>query len=1776
MIGEIIEKYDTYQEKIYKQVIEKIGENNPFSEQEWEEYLTELGKKKDIDKLFLWKKKVLCEWRIKLIEQKLYQGYGSSAFFQTINNEIASQAKHYNDLDYSDEYRYLEPVDKKLDRLGIHGSDYWKKWIRDSAKLEVEWKWASEKKNEERDQQGRADHIEKCLESEEFQKSDEEWAQEVFKKARNYYQILEIPVGLLSPTDPFPGEKVSISAVKKVLNKLNLFFHPDKGECQDWSEEFKKQVFNKIQEANRCLSNPHNKQKYDFYLYEVAENETTNKFFTPNKKDLEEFEKLSGIVANEELVQKFTVLLHEELQAREISQTELNEYYQRLYGESLPEFEEEVKSYLNKPLQDLRRFVGIRLSNIKDAWWKEQKFKTTGVWEEIKKRLDDKKYLETKPTLTKEELDNHQGEDFYDQVLKETRAKFFELITGFHRKKPYETVPDLELITEKLKKRILNKRKCKEKLITELEKYLKKGNEITDFEAGKKYRDEFKDYLNSINTSVDYEIKTISKFIYEDNKEKVENLISHLQNLRDEEVTENNDFDYGETPISEPEKKGFIDYLDKVLCEVVRPGTIKTPTNLRKIKNDLSLEYDYKSELEKVNFKEEAEGVRIKALKNIGEKIATQGGSDTDLVNKIKTVNKNFIQKLIQEIEQEGKVKWADLSEENRKSLTRGWGEKLASPGFAKEAVKQKRKILASLTEEETNEDNKAEKLAAERERKEKERIELLRKSAIEVIKKHWENKRNAGRLKGKSLTGILGANWETDFLTIKEEREIKIKEKESVDKVNEVAKLEQEELEREQTRQAEAKLEIENKFNRENAILEVNTYWKDNKKGEEINGQTIVGVLGENWESDLKNKLGKEQINQEKERLIDLIIKAKESEKKKFSLLWENAIKEIVSYWDGQQVDKTIEQILTTDWQNKIKKKDTGEKISLEVEHLKEKIRNEKEKEIAKLKVEQDLKNVCGTKIRELKSYCDSKEVNSKHRKIIFGKTWRTTIFRSQKKVEKIEEECKRLISLVDEMVGWRKEAIQEVENYLKNKQEAGLLQEIAVNNLIAIKEKTKKVINGNCIKEKIKEEKSNFISLVDKEIEREKKVREETAQKLADCRKKAIELIDSYWAEKIVEGIGSGRYVKNKDGVLGSDWKEKFRNFDTAKKIEKEKERLVDLIDIEEWCRKTIKAVRKHWRKNEKEGGKINWQSRENLLTENWKEKIANKSNRSEIKAEEKRMIELIDKNRQVEKIKEEVIKEVENYWNSKSEDGKVNGKLIGEVLGSENWKEDIQYEVNETEIKNWQDKFINKIKSAENEEASDLRGKSKQEKKLSKHLKILWNGDKTKSSSNMFGRGGSYKQDVEKWFEELITFFNDSVSSEKKMIFLTNIVKVKLRKEKSELITDNKEEAKLKEDLRNNFYFKSIDWEKEDEIVSQYLQKIVNNIKEKKVLKIQNNFRGSEARKKFKKLREDAKNAEASKWDRIKNGIGTEKILNRLVNGGHWEQEIKELKEWLLMGSNKNSVALQTRRENRYKEVERIINEQVEKWDQLDSQIKEEKILTRLASGDYWDNQIKTQLEADYLTNSNKNSVALQTRRENRYKEVEKEITELEKMKKSNVNSLLEKSKKLAAETKSLPKEVKNILEVFKAKIEELSAKKEKKSISDKELEVENLIMKSSVELVKKIEKVEESIKLVQEISKIYLEKKEVSEEEVQIWNAELKKLESSEKVALHLEKMIEKVQIRQNRIQPSVTKNIPDWIKIGGLVLGVGTLVVLVGWISQKRLSKKQVNTNKKTY
>ncbi|KLL02041.1 MAG: hypothetical protein MRERC_5c067 [Mycoplasmataceae bacterium RC_NB112A] len=1451
---------EQFQNEILNEVKNKIGENNPFSSDEWNTYVEKLNKIEDVDDLFPWKDEVLFEWKMKLIKQKIYQGYGHSAFMRLLNEEISRKSEHYEVEEAMNEWGY-ESMDKKLNRLNIRGSDYWEKWIMNCDEM-GEWGYYGGNKKERRER--RAEFIEKCLNEKEFQKSEEEWARETLKKARNYYEILEISIEHPSLDNPFPGQAIEFETTRKILRKLNLDFHPDKGGYKNFNKELKKEIFAKIQEVSGCLNDLHNKQKYDLYLYQRAENETTNQLYTPNKKEEEEFEELKGLVPNEELIRKFVNLLHNELKKEGVTWEELNEYYKRIHGEDLKDFEQEIRKYsVGKSLQALRSFVGSRLGIIEEALWEEKKFRSIGVWEDVRKRMDDKKYLGNEPLLNEEELDNHQEENFYEQVLKETRTKFFELTTGFHRKKPYETVSDLELITEKLKRRILDKRRRKRELIKKLEEYLEKSTEITEFEEGKKYREDFKNYLDSIITNTNYETRTIGKAVQEDNKEKIEGLIFRLENLEKEEETIENTEEtlLSRTPINETEKKEFIEYLDKILCEIVRPGTIRTPSNLKKIKSDLSLEYDYKSELESVNFKEEAESVRIQAFKNIEEKIATQGGSDTDLREKIKKINVNFIGKLKQEIEREGKVDWSDLPDKTRNSLMKGWGEKLFSSGFAKEATKRKRDILKNLGKSDESNNNE-----------ENDDLMSKKNSLISLIRTYWKNnqveKNEDGEINGKKKEQVIGNDWEEMIKVKTDEKEIeKIWKgwKKLIDEEKNKENSERERLIKEQEmaeaaeRERQEKLEQERETNYDNLLIEIKnvaTVEAVDNLTERVSSFNYDGLSsGKNF-----NTLQKIQ-NQRKAEI------------------WrEAAVKVVEDYWidnqdDRQKVnEKVITEVLKKNWENIFLAEESEEKINEKRDELIFLIKNakdtEKKREGAAVVLQSALrsrrekfKNVV---IDEIISYWNTQKrkdntINGKNQIQILGGNWKKN-FSSFNTLKKISEEKSRLISLIDSRKDIEKlvieEAINSVNNYWNdNTDTAGKINGESKEKILG--NEWKKFFWEEVLITELTTEKEKLIEKINN-AKSEEKIKREKKEKIENCRKQAIRNINDYWTEKVGEK-NEKINDKNKNNVLGSDWENEIKDLKDEIEISQKSSELKVLIneEIEDWRKKAINEVKKYW-KDKQDNKKINWRVREYFFTKKWKENFGEK--KSEINAEKERLIRLMNENKRVEKIKLETIEKIENIWGSKSdENNKINGKFLNKVLG-ERWKEDIQNETDETRIENWEHKFINEIKNTETKKPDNLRNKSGKEKYLGEHLKLILNKERTHASSNKTLlhplRAGSFEEDVEKWFEELISFFNDNIRGEEKDEFLKEIsgesfvpahlIKEKLAKEKINIIGIGKKEEKLKEDLSNNYFFKKIGREKEDKIIIKYLQEIAKIIKEQAEIKAEKTLKNLLGRK------------------------------------------------------------------------------------------------------------------------------------------------------------------------------------------------------------------------------------------------------------------------------------------------------------------------------------------
>jgi hypothetical protein len=75
------------------------------------------------------------------------------------------------------------------------------------------------------------------------------------------------------------------------------------------------------------------------------------------------------------------------------------------------------------------------------------------------------------------------------------------------------------------------------------------------------------------------------------------------------------------------------------------PGTFN-PSNLARIKKNYGLELDYQTGLKEVKNKGDAEILRANLVKEVCMKIGGGGGSDDELEEKIRNINREFINAL--------------------------------------------------------------------------------------------------------------------------------------------------------------------------------------------------------------------------------------------------------------------------------------------------------------------------------------------------------------------------------------------------------------------------------------------------------------------------------------------------------------------------------------------------------------------------------------------------------------------------------------------------------------------------------------------------------------------------------------------------------------------------------------------------------------------------------------------------------------------------------------------------------------------------------------------------------------------------------------------------------------------------------------------------------------------------------------------------------------------------------------------------------------------------
>lgn len=532
-------------------------------------------------------------------------------------------------------------------------------------------------------------------------------------------------------------------------NELSLIHHPDKGGD---TEEYKK-----IVEAYELLKNPHQKLKYDLSLLrneksrkrEYIESEKWNTFFYPINKKVEK-----------ELAKQIRSLLLKELEDNGLTQEDLSKYGW-FYEDSSFDQVSEVVGWNRKKMKDIEVFCG---NDVKDNIFENAIDLVRKYLDVIENAARDKKlivgtiesllsskhdFLAGDPPLTKEELINSEilvGHDDYDYYYERLEKIIFEKTIAKERVKGIKEIFEIleksaNEFANVLKTKVERARKIKIEMLKNLNRWLENGErllvaefddsddsetkiKLTKEEKKTKVKQEritsfinnFRVFLNPEKRSRFYQEITIIRKIRESEKTQIDDLILRLENWKDKPHEEK---DFGDlSPISDLEKQEFIDYLHDLLIKLEAPKTPKTTNSRLKefkakpIKKKLGLELDWQAELKNAENKKEAENIRIKAIREIGEKISVGSGSDEELNKKMEEMSEDFSKKIILEL-LESEV--AELSDEESEQLAI-IKEDFLSDNFAEEVVKWKYRIInnniikgKSKTAEETdNGDNES------------------------------------------------------------------------------------------------------------------------------------------------------------------------------------------------------------------------------------------------------------------------------------------------------------------------------------------------------------------------------------------------------------------------------------------------------------------------------------------------------------------------------------------------------------------------------------------------------------------------------------------------------------------------------------------------------------------------------------------------------------------------------------------------------------------------------------------------------------------------------------------------------------------------------------------------------------------------------------------------------------------------------------------------------------------------------------------------------------
>ncbi|WP_147410846.1 Ulp1 family isopeptidase [endosymbiont GvMRE of Glomus versiforme] len=458
------------------------------------------------------------------------------------------------------------------------------------------------------------------------------------------------------------------------------------------------------------------------------------------------------------------------------------------------------------------------------------------------------------------------------------------------------------------------------------------------------------------------------------------------------------------------------------------------------------------------------------------------------------------------------------------------------------------------------------------------------RNAAIAAVNRHWDDNKTGEEVNGRNKADVLGNTWENTIRALTTENTINAQREHLKGLIDDEKLLEEGATEgmagdffawtEAEAEQDEKKRKIALKILSmarlrwwKTAIAAVNTYWIANQNNNHINGQTLIEILGVNWQNRIQTKTTATEINQERNHLIDLLNRAKmneisrqeaerlareatEKEKQTAERLnREKAEQETRKKQEQEEKDRHEKELAQReqtydDLLKEIELSDNPEKVSLDQLNYqdlrdgrtREKLETAKRNRQAKLENEklareeaqkeyyEKISDLQETAVKQIETEWKNKKINGKSLDQIIPTDWQERIL-----FETDEEEINRLLEFYLKAIVKEEEKIPETQNQEVSGDDLEKVKKEAQNILEKpVEEELKTKINelnnlANSNKQEwIKQEKENeqlLLTMVCELIKKSpsltqsKQVSKEFIQKL--CQRNNLKLPDDNWKE-------------------------------------------------------------------------------------------------------------------------------------------------------------------------------------------------------------------------------------------------------------------------------------------------------------------------------------------------------------------------------------------------------------------------------------------------------------------------------------------------------------------------------------------------------------------------------------------------------------------------------------------------------------------------------------